>query len=403
MNKSGDMKTLEDKPMTENYKILVIDDEVGICEGIQRALTSRYPRVDAAYEGEKGLQMVREERYDLILIDVMMPGINGIDLIKAIHTIDPEIICIIITGYATVELAVQAIKQGAYDFLSKPFSVDELRLAVNQGLERRKLSQEAKRTQAAEATAHRLAEEKSRLEELDQAKKQFIRLVTHELQAPVSAVENYLKLILKGYISQEKQADILRKCIARTQEERTLIADLLELGHLEVIKPSDAEPVQLDDILRAVLENFQEQIEQKKIDLQLNISEPMPAINAIPKQIKSLWTNLISNAVKYTPEQGKVSISLTRESDQIMGEVSDTGIGIPQGDQEKLFSEFFRAKNAKELEVPGTGLGLAIVKRILDGLKGRITVTSKPGQGSTFVFTIPIADLSSSVHHSTES
>jgi two-component system sensor histidine kinase/response regulator len=388
--------------MTENHKILVIDDEIGICDGIRRALTPRGHQVETAYDGEKGLQMAREDRYDLVLIDVMMPGTNGIDLIKAIHTIDPEIICIIITGYATVELAVQAIKQGAYDFLSKPFSVDELLLVVNQGLERHQLSQEAKRTQAAEAETRRLVEEKSRLEELDQAKRQFIRLVTHELQAPISAVESYLNLILEGYISPEKQPEILKKCIARTLEERNLIADLLELGHLEVIESFISVPVHLDETLRTVVENYQEQITQRKIDLHLNILDPIPPISAVPEQIKSLWTNLISNALKYTPENGSVSISLQTEGESIVGEVSDTGIGIPEKDQERLFSEFFRAKNAKEQEIPGTGLGLTIVKRILDGLRGKISVESQVGRGSTFRFSIPLADSSSKGDGKTE-
>jgi two-component system sensor histidine kinase/response regulator len=384
----------ENVPISEIRKILVIDDEIGICDGIRRALTPRGLKVDTTYDGEKGLQMAREDRYDLVLIDVMIPGINGIDLIKGIHSIDPEIICIIITGYATVELAVQAIKQGAYDFLSKPFSVDELLLVVNQGLERHRLSQEAKRTQAAEAEALHLAEEKNRLEELDQAKRQFIRLVTHELQAPVSAVENYLKLILEGYIPPEQQPEILKKCIARTLEERSLIADLLELGHLEVIESFITIPVHLDKTLRTVVDNCQEQITQRKIDLDLNLLEPIPPISAVPEQIKSLWTNLISNALKYTPENGSVSISLRTEGKNIIGEVSDTGIGIPEKDQERLFSEFFRAKNAKEQEIPGTGLGLAIVKRILDGLRGKISVESQVGRGSTFRFSIPMADSS---------
>jgi DNA-binding NtrC family response regulator len=133
----------------------------------------------------------------------MMPDISGADLIASIHQRDPEIVCIFVTGYATVELAVRAIKQGAYDFLTKPFSVDDLMLAVNQGLERRRLSLETKRLQAVEAEARRLTEEKARLQEVVRAKLRFIRLVTHELQAPVAAIENYLQLILEGYVPQE--------------------------------------------------------------------------------------------------------------------------------------------------------------------------------------------------------
>jgi len=148
-----------------------------------------------------------------------MPQISGLDLIKMIHEIDPDIICIMITGYATVEMAITAIKEGAYDFLTKPFSMEVLLLAVNQGLERRSLSLEARRIAQVELQAKKLAEDKLRLEKLDQAKRQFLSLVTHELKSPVSAVENYLKLILQGYVDPEKEKQILEQCIIRTQEK----------------------------------------------------------------------------------------------------------------------------------------------------------------------------------------
>jgi two-component system sensor histidine kinase/response regulator len=369
--------------MSETRKILVVDDEIGICEGIQRALSREGFQVDSAYEGDSGLKKVRTEEYDLVLIDVMLPGINGIELISLIHAVDPEIICIIITGYATVELAVQAIKGGAHDFLTKPFSVDELLHTVNQGFEHRQLSLQARRTQEAEAEARRLAE-------LDRAKRDFIKLVTHELQAPVSAIETYIKLILQGYIPPEDQPDILEKCLVRSGEEQALIADLLELGHLEVIETFKESEVHLDESLRSVLESCREQMEEKKISLQLEIDGKIPPILAPPEQIKSLWSNLVSNAIKYTLENGHITIKLFCGPENITGEISDTGIGIPEGDQARLFSEFFRAKNAKALEYPGTGLGLAIVKRILDGLRGKIEVESEMGRGSTFKFTIPI-------------
>ncbi|MBE9523839.1 MAG: hybrid sensor histidine kinase/response regulator [Chloroflexi bacterium] len=373
-----------------NAKILVIDDEIGICEGIERVLEPEGYSVDAAFNGEMGLRKIQSKSYDLVLIDIMMPGIGGIDLIAPIHEQDPETVCVMITGYATVDLAVKAIKEGAYDFLSKPFSVDTLLLAVNQGIERRKLSLEAKRAQAAEAEARRLEEEKRRLEELDRAKRQFIRLVTHDLQAPVAAIENYLKLIQGGYIPPEDQPEIIARCLERTQEEIDLLADLLELGHLEVIKTFKVTEVHLDQVFHTVMESFQEQIAGKNIQIKIDFDNDIPLIIAAPEKIKSLWRNLISNAIKYTPKNGLVTARLQVEGDTLIGELSDTGIGIPLDEQKLLFSEFFRANNAKELGVPGTGLGLAIIKRIVEAMDGEITVKSETGAGSTFRFSIPI-------------
>lgn len=377
------------RKMNENKRILVIDDEEGICRGIQRALEPAGCQVAAAHDGWEGLDYVKKNPLDLVLIDVKIPGISGLDLIKLIHERDPEIICIIITGYATVEMAVSAIKEGAYDFLTKPFTADTLLLAVNQGLERRRLSLEAKRTARAEAEARRLADEKAQLENLNQAKAQFIRLVTHELQSPVSAVENYLRLILGGYVPEDKVEEILRKCIVRTEEERMLIADLLELGHLEVLDSIQPEPVNLYRELVKVLNECREAADQKGLHIILDADPDVPDVLAAPEQIKSLWCNLISNAIKYTPDKGRITIFLSAKDGKILGKVSDSGIGIPEEDQEKLFSEFFRARNARREGIPGTGLGLAITKKIVEGLGGGISAKSKLGQGTAFKFWIP--------------
>ena len=371
-------------------KLLVIDDEIGICEGIQRVLEPEGFQVEIALDGESALEMIKKGGFDLILIDVKMPQISGLDMIPIIHQQDPEIICIIITGYATVEMAVSAIKKGAYDFLTKPFTLDTLLLAVNQGLERRALSLESKRVALLENEAGKLAAEKARLEELDTAKRQFIRLITHELKSPISAIENYLKLLLGDYVKPEDQKDILEQCISRTQEERRLIDDLLELGHLEVLESFQITSLDLSDVLHQTLREFEEEIHRKKLDLQVIVDGELPLISAVPEQIKSIWCNLISNAVKYSPSGGNITISLAFRDGKIIGQVADQGIGIPQEDQKNLFTEFFRAKNAKMTGIPGTGLGLVIVKRIIEGLEGEISVVSKMDSGSIFKFFIPL-------------
>lgn len=376
--------------MNPRLNILVIDDESNICEGIKRALQPQGFVVDSAASGQAGLQKIQGGGFGLVLLDVMMPDISGIDLIPAIHQIDPDIICIIITGYATVELAIRAIKQGAYHFLTKPFSVDELTLAVNQGIEHQRLSLESQRLQAAEAEARRLANEKKRLEELDKAKKLFFRLMTHELQAPLSAIQSYLQLMLEEYLTPEQHQEALQKCILRLEEEKKLIGDLMELGRLQAIGPApDLAPVQLDETLQEVAGELASQAGKKNLRVTVEIQEQLPAVNGSPKLFKSLWENLLGNAIKYTLPGGTVTASLRLENDQVVGQVRDTGIGIPAEEQGRLFSEFFRARNARALGLRGTGLGLVIVKQIVDGAGGSLRVESQEGQGSTFSFYLP--------------
>ena len=373
--------------------ILVIDDEPGIREGCKRALRPHGYHVQIAENGEQGLKIVQSANFDLVLIDVMMPGTSGIDMITLIHQHDPETVCIIITGYATVELAVAALKQGAYDFLTKPFTSDELLLVVNQGLERRRLSLETRRLQTIEAEAQHLAAEKERLEELDRAKVAFIRLVTHELQAPIAAITTYLDLILKGYIPPERQREYLEHSLDRAKEQIALISDLLEFGRLRemagVKKPG---LVQIDAILRTVLEQLEPQAIEKQINITADISSGIAPTRIAADQVKSIWINLISNAIKYTPPGGSITVLLRQENSTILGQVRDTGIGIPPEVREKIFTEFFRASNAKDLNIPGTGLGLAIVKQIIEKVGGKISFESEIGKGAQFSFILPIVE-----------
>jgi two-component system, sensor histidine kinase and response regulator len=377
-----------------NASLLVIDDEPGIRQGCKRALTPQGYHVDIAADGDEGLEKFRTGHYELVLIDVMMPGVNGIELIARIHEQDPDTVCVIITGYATVELAVSAIKQGAYDFLTKPFTSDELLHVVEQGLERRRLSLESQRLQVVEAEARRLEEERARLEELDRVKASFIRLVTHELQAPVNAIITYLDLIQSGYIEPEEQQQYLGRCQERATELRELIADLLRYGRLKETGASElTESVQVDAALRQVIEQFEPQAVEKGLTLRCEIAPDLSPVRSTVEQVRSLWQNLVSNAIKYTPEGGKVAVDLRQEGGWLVGEVKDNGIGIPQEAMGRLFGEFFRARNARALNIPGSGLGLAIVRQVIDRIGGEIEVQSPVEgveRGTTFRFRLPV-------------
>ncbi len=379
--------------MTEQQAaILVIDDELGIREGCRRALSTQNWFVDVASNGAEGVQKLRERPFDVVLLDIMMPGIGGMEVMDLIKEIDPETVIIIITGYATVDLAIRAIKQGAYDFLSKPFDSETLALAVRQGLEKRRLSLETKRLCQIEEAARRLEEEKAQLQKLDQLKSQFTLLVAHELRAPVAAIQSFLKLILEGYVPPERHMEIIAKAERRAQDQLALINDLLELARIkDRERQSERAWVDVAKVLRETMELMTPQAEQKQITLAVEIQPDVPPVHANYKHICQLWNNLISNAIKYTPQGGHVSISLRQAGEVIQGVVQDTGIGIAPEDMDKIFQDFYRTKAAKEFERMGTGLGLSIVKAILDNYGGTIQVQSEVGKGSTFTFTLPFA------------
>ena len=243
--------------------------------------------------------------------------------------------------------------------------------------------------QTLETHAQELTELNVRLEQAEAARTQFTLLVTHELRAPVAAIQSYLKLILEGYVPPEQQRVILERAETRAMEQLALIADLLELGRVRERARSRIEVLKVEEVLGGVLDSLRAQMQSAQVVLETQIGADLPPLRANPDQLKSLWMNLISNAIKYTPPGGHVHVSLQRDNGHLVGEVTDTGIGIPLEAQPHIFGEFYRADNAKALTRQGTGLGLAICKQIVEQAGGQIGFQSVPDQGTSFTFRLP--------------
>ena len=380
--------------METSGKILIVDDEVGIHRGVQRALEPQGYSIETATTIEEGLQKIRQAKFDLVLLDVMLPDGRGIDLVAPAHADDPNLVIVIITGYATVELAVDAIKQGAYDFIAKPFSADMLLLTVRQGMEKRQLLLEAQRLQAIEQEAALLTIEKESAEKLSEFKSTFTLMIAHELRSPVSAAQSLLRTLIHGLAGtvSEKQGEILTRIDARMDELMALINDLLDLASSKTLADEPSlTSMSLQAALQASIDRFCIQAEHKNITISYHIPETPLEILATPDSLERILGNLISNAIKYTLEGGSVEVSMQLVADEVEICVADSGIGIPQAALEKLGEEFYRAENAKQSGITGTGLGLSIVKQNIDYLRGRMQIYSVEGQGTTFRVYFPLA------------
>jgi two-component system sensor histidine kinase/response regulator len=376
-----------------NGKILVIDDELGIRQGCQRVLEPQGFQVDQAATIQEGLRKISENPSDLVLIDVMMPDGRGIDLIDPIRKIDPDIVCIIITGYATVELAVQAIKEGAYDFISKPFTADMLLINVNQGMEKRRLSLETRRLQEVEKETARLAHEKEELERLEQYKSDFMTTVAHELRSPVAGAQSLLRTLMRGLAGgiTEQQKEILSRVDLRLSGLLALVNDLLDLAASKTFEEHRAtEPVQLLKVIRQIGDYFSLEADQKGVSLVLDLPENEIEVLATEDGLQKIFTNLVGNGIKYTRQGGKVRVEVKYCQDKVEILVADNGIGIPQKDMPRLFEEFFRASNARRSGIVGTGLGLSIVKQLIDQLGGSVEANSVEGEGTQFKVMLPM-------------
>jgi len=221
----------------------------------------------------------------------------------------------------------------------------------------------------------------------------FLQKAAHQLRSPFSAIYSLMKVLRKGYMGPvtEQQQDAILRCEKRLEMLGTMVNDLLKLGIKR--QHQDRAAIQAVDgvkVLRALEALYGSSASEKGVDIGFVIDESVPELMADEKLLDELFGNLISNAIKYTPPGGKVRVSLARESEhRVRFEVSDTGIGIPDEDIPRLFTEFFRAENAKAQAEEGTGLGLAIVKEISDFLGGSISVKSKVGEGTTLTCLLP--------------
>jgi two-component system sensor histidine kinase/response regulator len=382
-----DFDTEESRPL-----ILVMDDEAGIREGCRRVLEPQGFQVSLAATLQDAADLIQEYAFDVVLLDVMMPNGRGIDLLAPIRAKDPDTVAIIITGYATVELAVETIKAGAYDFISKPFSPDLLLITVNQGLERRRLTLETRRLRAIAEESAEMARAKKEAEQLSEFKTAYTFKVAHELRAPVAATISLVRPLLRGLAGEltGQQQDVLTRVEARLELLMEMVNDLLTLAATKtVISEETLEPVALQPVVQQVIDRLCVEAEAKKIALTVDAPETLPPVGATPKGLDTILSNLLSNAIKYTPELGSVRIHLGANAGEVVVTVTDTGMGIPAGDLARIGEEFFRAKNARYSSITGTGLGLSIVRELMARYGGSMEISSSQGRGTTVTLHLP--------------
>jgi signal transduction histidine kinase len=372
----------------ETANILVIDDEVGMREGCRRALMARGFRVSTAEHGAEGVKKLREQQFDLILVDAMMPGMSGLEFLGLVRQQDSDVLCIMITGYATVDLAAQAMKQGAFDFLSKPFTSDELLTAVQRGLSERQRRNQLKQQAELEEQVRQLERARQEIAKLDAIQSRFLLVIAHELRNPAGVIKNYLQLMRAGYVDEGEWDEYLEKLDLRASQLLSMLEDILELAHLkEMLSPLKLKPVAVADVVEEVIQQVLPAAKAKGLDLQLHI-QSRPTMLARRDQLRSLWSNLLGNALQYTP-RGRIEVSVSEQDGRIVSTVSDTGIGISTEELARIFQEFYRSESAQAQVPLGTGLGLPIVNQIVKNHQGTIQVDSTPGQGSTFTVRLP--------------
>jgi two-component system sensor histidine kinase/response regulator len=362
--------------MDSTPKILIIDDEEIVLDSCTHILASSGYQIITAQNGMKGLEIVEKENPDLVFVDLKMPGISGMEVLEKIRAYDATIVLIVITGFATVSSAVEAMKSGAYDFLPKPFTPDEMRLIARRAIDKRKL--------VLETIA--LRREKEMLRE------QFAAIVSHELKSPLGAVQQSMYGLvgdLEEVLSQEQKEKIERL--------QSRIADLIKLVNtwlraisvdISTIRENFA-PTSVPDTISKAVESVQTHAVRKDITIETSLKEPIKPINGNEVTLVEALVNVIGNAVKYTPMGGQINVKAREEEGKILIAIQDNGVGIADEDLPHIFDDFYVGTKKPESE-RRSGVGLAITKRIIEAHDGTITVDSELGQGSTFVIQLPV-------------
>jgi two-component system sensor histidine kinase/response regulator len=359
--------------------VLIIDDEESIRDSCSQITAKEGHSVETAVNGEEGLEKIKTLHPDLVLVDLKMPGKSGMEVLDELQTFDPHIIPVVITGYGTVDSAVEAMKRGAYDFLQKPFTPEELRSIIRRGLERRTLIKEAER----------LRQEKITMEE------NFITMVSHQLRSPLVAVQQYFEVILGGMAGplEDKQKKMLNRASERIQSLLKLIGDWLDMSRMNSGVLADRiQPFNIKPLLVKLIDFFSSTAAEQNISLKLDPDSEAGMVLGNEESLEQVFSNLISNSIKYNRSGGSVLISIETAEDSVSVAIEDTGIGIAEEHLPFLFDQFYRVNKGEGCKVEGTGLGLSIARKIVEAHKGDIKVTSELDAGSTFTVTLPKAD-----------
>lgn len=372
----------------ESLKVLVIDDEPGIRSGITRILSKHivsYPFMDEdcnficyeAASGEEGIELIDRELPEIVLLDNKLPGIQGMQVLEYIREKNYNIMVAMITSYASLEIALKATSDGAYDFIPKPFTPQELKSSIDnitKQLFLRRISSKMK-------------------QEGKKIRYQFLSVLSHELKAPLNAIEGYLNIM------KEKQAgndiadyeSMIQRALDRVEGMRNLTMDLLDFTRIRLDNRKDKiKMVNLRQTAKVSISTVKPYAIQKNITIKLEADEKIE-YEADPNDMEIIFNNLLSNAVKYNNDNGSVVVNISKQGSGIVIKVTDNGIGMTEEETSQLFKEFVRIRNDKTKNITGSGLGLSIVRKISDIYHGKINVSSKPDAGTVFTVVLPFS------------
>ncbi len=373
--------------------ILLIEDEPDVRESYLSMLNILGYDADTAENGMDGLQKIMAKNYDIVITDLNMPVMNGLETLTRIKKKAPQIEVIVMTGYATIDNAISAMKQGAFDYITKPVSIEHVKIVLSKCHQQIEAHRENKK----------LRDLNTRLSELNELKDKFITITTHELRTPLAVLKGYYELI-EMQIDRNSDPDLdeyMGIMSGTIQEMIDMLDSMHDLSNFDkAIREYKNTEFDTNSILEAVHKEFKVLFSQRNIAFDLNPENEPAIVNADPALLKRAIRELTQNALKFTDENGKVILHLKKIplKNKVFIMIEDTGIGIPAHKIDLIFEPFYEVQDVMYHSSSktgfmggGIGVGLSLVREILSTCSGEIAVESTPGKGSTFTIMLPVS------------
>ena len=390
-------------------RLLVVDDEESIVLTISEVLRIEGYSVDVASSGREAVARLREAEYDLVLTDLHMEDGDGLNVLAEVRESAPLTITIVLTGFAALETAIAALRRGAYDYLTKPCIIEELKHTVRRAIEHRRLmlAEREARTgleQLNRELERRVKERTSELqrvnEELSEANRSkdvFLATLSHELRTPLTPILGWVNMLRSGGLDAEPalMAQGLDAIERNASLQARLVDDLLDISRIVSGKLRiEWDTFNLCAVVEAAVETVRDEAAARGVELEVELPESAIVVQGAPVRLQQIVWNLLSNAVKFTPREGRVRVRAWREGTEARGVVEDTGIGITPEFLPHVFDRFRQADGSTTRLYGGLGLGLAIVRALAELHGGWVRAESGgEGQGSRFTFGVPCVSV----------